>query len=110
MLREVDITIHIKSQGYKSCFIKHLLPTFGLMNMKAIDATQLQEFVNGFSGSSKSQITLVIGTLRAIFSTAYAEGLYRARPFGCTDPPESQQERRAQAADAGRNAQRSGGG
>ena len=46
--------------SYKSCFIKHLLPTFGLMNMKAIDATQLQEFVNGFSGSSKSQITLVI--------------------------------------------------
>ena len=42
--------------SYKSCFIKHLLPTFGLMNMKAIDATQLQEFVNGFSGSSKSQI------------------------------------------------------
>ena len=66
--------------SYKSCFIKHLLPAFGLMNMKAIDATQLQEFVNGFAGASKSQITMVVGTLKAIFSTAYAEGYIERDP------------------------------
>ena len=91
--------------SYKSCFIKHLLPTFGLMNMKAIDATQLQEFVNGFSGSSKSQITLVIGTLRAIFSTAYAEGYIDRDPSAALIRPKAsrKEERRPLTPEETRN-------
>jgi integrase len=95
----------ILSLLYKSCFIKHLLPTFGLMNMKAIDATQLQEFVNGFSGSSKSQITLVIGTLRAIFSTAYAEGYIDRDPSAALIRPKAsrKEERRPLTPEETRN-------
>ena len=59
---------------YKTCFVKHLLPQFGMQHMKAITATQIQEFVSGFAGTSKSQINNVIGTLKAIFASAYAEG------------------------------------
>ncbi len=65
---------------YKTCFVKHLLPQFGMQHMKAITAMQLQEFVNGFAGTSKSQINNVIGTLKAIFSSAYAEGLIERDP------------------------------
>ena len=65
---------------YKNCFVKHLLPQFGMQHMKAITAMQLQEFVNGFAGTSKSQINNVIGTLKAIFSSAYAEGLIERDP------------------------------
>ena len=93
------------STSIKSCFIKHLLPAFGLMNMKAIDATQLQEFVNGFSGSSKSQITLVIGTLRAIFSTAYAEGYIDRDPSAALIRPKAsrKEERRPLTPEETRN-------
>lgn len=66
--------------SYKSMFMKHLLPTFGLQQMAAIDANQLQEFLNGFAGVSKSQITLVVGMLKHIFSSAYAEGLIERDP------------------------------
>ena len=65
---------------YKTCFVKHLLPQFGMQHMKAITATQIQEFVNGFAGTSKSQINNVIGTLKAIFASAYAEGLIERDP------------------------------
>lgn len=65
---------------YKTCFVKHLLPQFGMQHMKAISAAQIQEFVNGFSGASKSQINNVIGTLKAIFASAYAEGVIERDP------------------------------
>ena len=65
---------------YKTCFIKHLLPQFGMQHMKAISAAQIQEFVNGFAGASKSQINNVIGTLKAIFASAYAEGVIERDP------------------------------
>ena len=65
---------------YKTCFVKHLLPQFGMQHMKAISAAQIQEFVSGFAGASKSQINNVIGTLKAIFASAYAEGLIERDP------------------------------
>ena len=65
---------------YKTCFVKHLLPRFGMQHMKAITAVQIQEFVHGFAGTSKSQINNVIGTLKALFASAYAEGLIERDP------------------------------
>lgn len=66
--------------SYKSLFMRHLLPAFGLQHMTAIDAAQLQEFLNEFAGASHSQITLVVGTLKAIFAGAYAEGVIARDP------------------------------
>ena len=66
--------------SYKSCFMKHILPEFGLQNLKAISAGQIQEFLNGFTNTSKSQITLVMGILKAVFSSAYADGLIDRDP------------------------------
>jgi integrase len=75
--------------SYKSCFIKHILPEFGLQHMTAISANDIQLFVNRFSGSSKSLITLVIGILRGIFSTAYAEGMLERDPTVALIRPKS---------------------
>lgn len=56
-------------------FNKHLLPAFGLRHLRAILAGEIQAFVNSFADSSKSQITLAVGTLKALFASAYAEGI-----------------------------------
>ncbi len=75
--------------SYKSAFIRHVLPEFGLQHLKAISANDIQLFVNHFAGMSKSQITLVIGILRGIFSSAYAEGLIERDPTAALIRPKS---------------------
>ena len=66
--------------SYRTIFNKHLLPAFGLRHLRAISAMELQTFINTFVGSSKSQITVAIGTLKAIFASAYAEGIIDRDP------------------------------
>jgi integrase len=66
--------------AYRSCFNKHLLPAFGLRHLRAISANELQGFINSFTDSSKSQITIAIGTLKALFVSAYAEGIIERDP------------------------------
>ena len=92
---------------YKTCFVKHLLPQFGMQHMKAISAAQIQEFVNGFAGASKSQINNVIGTLKAIFAGLCGRG-DRARSHGRAHPPQGFQGGRAQGADPGGDPARDG--
>jgi integrase len=79
-LKKEPIISNAARASYKSCFMKHLLPEFGLQKMKAISSAQIQEFVNSFAGTSKSQITMVVGTLKQIFSSAYADGMIERDP------------------------------
>ena len=79
-IRKEPFISEASRSSYKSCFIKHIIPEFGLRYLKAISSSDIQNFVNAFAGTSKSQITLVIGILRGIFSTAYAEGLIERDP------------------------------
>ena len=74
---------------YKTCLIRHLVPAFGMQHMKAITAAQLQEFINGYAGTSKSQINNIIGTLRGIFSSAYAEGVIERDPTAALIRPKA---------------------
>lgn len=66
--------------AYRTMFNKHILPAFGLRHLRAISAGELQAFVNSFADSSKSQITLAVGALKAIFANAYAEGIIERDP------------------------------
>ena len=75
--------------SYKSCFVKHILPVFGLRHMKAISASDIQLFVNSFAGASKSQLTLIIGILHGVFSSAYAEGMLERDPTVALIRPKS---------------------
>ena len=93
---------------YKTCFVKHLLPQFGMQHMKAISAAQIQEFVSGFAGASKSQINNVIGTLKAIFASAYAEGVIERDPTVALIRPRASKGTRAQGADPGGDPARAG--
>ena len=60
---------------YRSAFAKHILPAFGLRHMRAIRAQELQAFINTMLGASKSKITLMIGILRNVFGSAFADGI-----------------------------------
>ena len=60
--------------AYRTMFNKHLLPAFGLRHLRAISADEIQAFINSFADSSKSQIMLAVGTLKALFARA-AEGI-----------------------------------
>ena len=66
--------------AYRTMFNKHILPAFGLRHLRAISAGELQAFVNSFADASKSQITLAVGALKAIFASAYAEGIIERDP------------------------------
>ena len=66
--------------SYKVIFMKHLMPEFGLQQMRAITSTQIQKFINGYAGTSKSHITILVGTLKRIFSSAYADGIIERDP------------------------------
>ena len=79
-IRKEPFISEASRSSYKSCFIKHILPEFGLKRIRAISSADLQLFINSFAGTSKSQITLIIGIFRAIFSSAYAEGLIERDP------------------------------
>ena len=67
-------------KSYRVMLTKHVLPQFGIKHLRAISAFQLQEFLNGFEGSSKSQITLAKTILENVFRQAYADGILDRDP------------------------------
>ena len=75
--------------SYMSCFVKHILPEFGLQHMRAVSAGDIQLFINRFAGSSRSMITLVVGILHGFFSTALAEGIIDRDPSAAIIRPKS---------------------
>lgn len=83
--------------AYRTMLNKHIFPAFGNRNLRAIRPIELQEFVNGFRGQSKSQITQAITTLQGIFSAAKQDRLIRDNPADSLTRPEATppQERRA---------------
>ena len=66
--------------AYRTMLTKHILPAFGMRHLCAIRANELQSFVNTFAGSSKSQITIMIGILKGIMRGAYADGIIERDP------------------------------
>ncbi len=67
-------------KSYRVMLTKHVLPQFGIKHLRAISAFQLQEFLNSFEGSSKSQITLAKTILENVFRQAYADGILDRDP------------------------------
>lgn len=67
-------------KSYRAMLTKHILPRFGVKYLRAISAQQLQEFMNTFEGSSKSQITMAKTILENVFRQAYADGILDRDP------------------------------
>ena len=66
--------------NYRTALNRHLFPVFGDRNLRAIRPAELQEFINGYEGRSKSLVTGLIGTLRAVFSAAKQDRLVAMNP------------------------------
>lgn len=83
--------------NYRTTLNRHLFPAFADRNLRAIRPAELQAFVNGYAGKSKSLITDIIGTLQAIFAAARQDGLVRLNPAEDLRRPKAKpaEERRA---------------
>lgn len=67
-------------ESYRTALNKHLFPAYGDRMLRSIGAMELQAFLNGFAGKSKSQITNILATLRGVFGSAMADRLIASDP------------------------------
>ena len=67
-------------ESYRTALNKHLFPILGERMLRSIGAMELQEFLNGYAGKSKSMITSLLSTLRGVFGSAMADRLLFANP------------------------------
>lgn len=67
-------------QEYRYTLNKHVLPVFGERNLRAIQPSELQEFINGFAGVSKTKITMITACLRGIFRAACSDRILEINP------------------------------
>lgn len=75
--------------GYRSMLNKYVLPAFGDRNLRAITATELQDWINGFAGMSDSSITLVMTILSGVFSAAKSDRIIDQSPAADLTKPEA---------------------
>lgn len=75
--------------NWRSMINKHVLPTFGKRNMRAIKAMELQTWLNTFAGESKSTIAQAAAVMRNIFSAAYADRLIASNPAAALRLPKA---------------------
>ena len=66
--------------AYQSMLNKHITPEFGDRNLRSIRPIDLQAWVNGFQGASKSQIILALSILRGLFGAAISDRLVERDP------------------------------
>ena len=74
---------------YRSIINKHLLPQFGLRNLRAIKPIELQAYLNTFTGQSSTQITMIASTLDNIFRCAVQDRLVEKNPAEWLQKPET---------------------
>lgn len=74
--------------GYRSMLNKYLLPQFGDRNLRAITATELQNWLNSLEGMSNTQITLALTILRGVFAAAKSDRIIAVDPSAGLDAPE----------------------
>ena len=73
--------------SYRTALNKDILPVFGDRNMKAIDANELQQFVDKFENYSKTKITYIIAALKGTFEVACKYGILQQNPVKHLDKP-----------------------
>jgi len=62
-------------ENYRTVLNKHILPAFGERHLRAIAPVDLQKWLNGYAGKSKTTIDDLYNTIRAIMSSAQADGI-----------------------------------
>lgn len=72
---------------YRTILNKHLIPAFGERNLRSIKPIELQQYVNGFSGTSKTQINMIISSLYNIYQSALQDGIVEKNPAASLRKP-----------------------
>ncbi len=76
-------------ESYRTALNKDILPQLGERNLRAITATELQAFVNGYAGMSATKITVVCAALSGLFDAACADGLIAQNPMDYIRKPKA---------------------
>lgn len=77
--------------NYRTILNKHLLPTFGNRNLRAIKPIELQAYLNTFAGKSATQITLITSALDNIFKSAVQDKILDRNPAEGLQKPAAKQ-------------------
>lgn len=82
---------------YRSILNKHILPAFGMRKLRAIQPIELQKYVNGFAGQSKTQINMICTTLENVFACAVQDKILSRSPADGLRKPDAKpaEEKRA---------------
>lgn len=75
--------------SYRSMLNKHVFPAFGTRNLRAIKAFDLQIWLNGFAGESKTTIALALTIIRNIFASATADRILSINPAAALKAPKA---------------------
>ena len=71
---------HKQYKAYKMYIYNYIVPALGNSQIKSIKYIQLQKILNECTGKSKSTITQLRLTIRAVFKQAYISGLMQKNP------------------------------
>jgi integrase len=66
--------------SYRTMLNKHVLPAFGDRNLRAIQAGEIQAWLNGFTGRSDTTIALALTVIRGIMQSACADRIVGKDP------------------------------
>lgn len=79
-----NVKIHELSDAsianWRSMINKHVMPVFAKRNLRAIKAMELQIWLNGFAGESKTTIAQAAAVIRNVFGAAHADRLIEMNP------------------------------
>lgn len=73
--------------NWRSMINRHVIPAFGDRNMRAIKATELQVWLSGFAGESKSTIAQAAAVIRNVFAAAHADRIISSNPAAAIKLP-----------------------
>lgn len=73
--------------SYRYALNKDILPVFGNRNMRAIQPSELQSFVDQFSGCSQTKITYIFAALDKIFESACKDKIITSNPMDHVEKP-----------------------
>lgn len=76
-------------ESYRTALNRDVLPVFGMRNLRAISATELQGFVNGYAGMSATKIAVVCAALKGIFESACADHILPDNPMAHVRKPKA---------------------
>lgn len=76
-------------ESYRTALNKDILPVMGERNLRAISATELQQFINDFGGMSATKIAVIRAALKGIFESACADHILQSNPMAHVRKPKA---------------------